>query len=155
VSIKIRLLLFGIVLIWTLGIFIEFIIPLNSKFILIIPWLHQLYSLVCHQEPQKLITIAHKHTLTCARCSGIYVGGLISSFILIFVNIKNPLKLKYLIFAVIPMLFDVFLYSAGLYSYSKIIAFITGLLLGSTGFLYIHEGILNFINESKLKGKII
>ena len=50
------------------------------------------------------------------------------------------------------MFVDVILYSTGIYTYSKTIAFSTGILLGSVGFLYIHEGILNLIKEKKKQG---
>ncbi len=39
------------------------------------------------------------------------------------------------------MLTDVLLYSFGFYSYSKIIALITGVLFGSVGIVYIYYGL--------------
>ena len=47
------------------------------------------------------------------------------------------------------MLLDVILYSVKAYNYSKITAFLTGLLLGSVGFLYILEAFEKFIVELK------
>jgi len=149
---RLKLIIFLIILVWFVGIFIEFIIPYNNNFVFLLPFLHKSYSLVCHQQPEKLIAIGYKHTLVCARCTGIYSGALISSFLLLVLKMKNQLNIKFLLIASIPMFLDVILYSLGIYRYSKTIAFSTGILLGSVGFLYIHEGILNLIKEKKKQG---
>ena len=43
--------------------------------------------------------------------------------------------------ASIPMLFDVVLYSIGIYNYTINTAFITGLFFGSVGIAYIYHGL--------------
>lgn len=50
------------------------------------------------------------------------------------------------------MLADVIFYSLGLYEYSKIIAAITGVLFGSTVFLYILDAIENSLYKKLIKG---
>lgn len=72
-----------------------------------------------------------------------------ASFISLFISLKKRLPVKYLIFSGIPMLLDVILYSVNVYNYSKMIAFLTGLLLGSTGFFYILDAFEKFIVEIK------
>jgi hypothetical protein len=62
---------------------------------------------------------------------------------------KNRLPIKYLFFSCIPMLLDVALHSVRIYNYSKMAAFLTGLLLGSTGFFYILEAFEKLIVELK------
>ncbi len=50
------------------------------------------------------------------------------------------------------MLADVIFYSINLYEYNKIIAAITGLLFGSTVFLYILDAIENSFYKKQFKG---
>ena len=142
-----KLFLFLLILIWCLGIFSEWLIPLNQKIVFVIPWLNNLYSLVCHQMPDRLIRSGNYTTMVCARCSGIYIGLLVSSFILIFIKSKLNPKAKYLYFAAIPLLADVIFHSINIYRYSKTIAFCTGFLLGSTGFLYLYSALNQFFSE--------
>jgi uncharacterized membrane protein len=104
---------------------------------------------VCHQEKAKLILFDSGETLTCARCTGIYLGLFITSIIFLFKECKKKYPVKYLLFAFVPMIIDVILYSVNLYHYSKVAAFITGLLLGSIGFLYLCTGLNNLILEMK------
>lgn len=144
-SIKLAIAL--LVLIWCLGIFFEWIIPFYNELALALPFLRKTYSLVCHQIKTKLITDGTYETLVCARCSGIYLGSLISSIALIFFNFKRRLGIRPLLIFSAPMLLDVFLYSINVYTYSKVIAFSTGLLFGSTGFLYLYNGLRQLFAE--------
>ena len=57
--------------------------------------------------------------------------------------------MKILYVAAVPMIADVLLYSLKIYRYSKPAAFLTGLLLGSAGFLYLYAGLKNLILEMK------
>jgi uncharacterized membrane protein len=147
-SLRIRVSLFLLITIWLFGIFIEFFIPFQKALAYLFPILENIYSTVCHQKPEKLIEISGHHTLVCARCTGIYLGGFISSFILLFIAKINLKDGKLIIAASIPMLIDVLLYSSGLYEYSKTIAFITGLLLGSVGIAYIYNGLQILVEKN-------
>jgi len=141
--------LFFLFLIWFLGIFIEWFIKIDEQLVFALPFLQKTYSLVCHQEKNKLLLFGGIETLTCARCTGIYLGLLLSSF---FVLIKLPrwkLHIKLLLIAAAPMIADVLFASLNIYVYSKLIAFFTGLLLGSTGFFYLYAGLNNLILELK------
>ena len=95
---------------------------------------------MCHQQTEKLLSFSGNHTLVCARCSGIYLGGLLSALLLIFITFKKVNNGKLIILAALPMLVDVLLYSVGIYVYSKIIALFTGVLFGSVGIVYIYNG---------------
>ncbi len=150
---KIKLVLFFLVLLWVGGIFIRFFIPEINGLFYLLPFLEKTYSTVCHQQPAKLISINGHKTLVCARCTGIYLGALLSSAGLLFLKLQNKLNIKLLIFASVPLAGDVLLYSLGIYSYSKTVALVTGLLLGSAGFLYIHEGIMDLLEEKNKKDK--
>jgi len=128
-----------------MGINIELLIVQEEKFVLAYPFLVKAYSVVCHQHPEKLITIAGHKTLVCARCFGIYLGALISSLFLIFIPLKFKLNARYLLLAAVPMFLDVIFYSFGLYYYSQLISAVTGLLLGGTGFFYFYGGLESYI----------
>ncbi len=149
-SIKIKLLLFIVIALWVFGIFIEFVIPHINNLSYAYPFVNRLYSTVCHQQANKLLGFNGHHSLVCSRCSGIYIGGFISSFILLFVptlKIKNG---KIVLIAALPMFIDVLLYSFGFYTYSKTIALITGLLFGFVGIVYIYYG-LQILKENNAK----
>lgn len=145
-----RIVIFTLILVWCTGIMAEFLIPSSGLFAIVYPFANLCYSHVCHQLPQKTIVFGQSHLLVCSRCAGIYAGVLLSSFLSLFVfdYINKKLKLMYLYLAALPMLTDVIFYSIHMYSYSKIIAFITGILLGSVGFFYILEAFENFILKS-------
>jgi uncharacterized membrane protein len=146
---KYRLVLFLLLLVWCSGIFVELFIPLNNHLLFALPFLQKTYSLVCHQQNAKLLVFDNAETLTCARCTGIYLGLFFVSIIFLFKNFTGNFKVKYLVLASAPMFADVILYSLNVYHYSKMIAFSTGLLLGSVGFLYLYKGLNNLILEMK------
>ncbi len=142
---KVRLLVLVPILVWNAGNFIQFLSLLNSKFLLLFPILKPTYHLVCHQQADKLINIAGVTTLLCARCTGIYIGGLFGA---IFFLIKlKPMRLptKYLLYSSVPMFIDVGMVIAGVYGYSKPISFSTGVLLGSVGIVYLTDLIEKFL----------
>ncbi len=88
-------------------------------------------------------------SMVCARCTGIYMGAFASSILFFFVSIKKELSIKYLFLFSVPLIVDIILYSIGIYHYSKVMALITGLLLGSAGFFYLYNGLNNFIIANK------
>lgn len=140
-SFHLKFLFFALILLWSLGIFVEFLIPYFNNLALFYPSLKFLYSHVCHQQPEKIISIEGHNLLVCSRCTGIYIGSLISSALILFIRINKINGIKYLLLAVTPMIVDVILYTFGFYSYSKEIAFFTGVLFGIVGIAYIYNGI--------------
>jgi uncharacterized membrane protein len=136
-------------LIWCSGIFIEWLINLNGHLVILLPFLQKTYSIVCHQEKLKLISTGVSETLTCARCTGIYIGLFFVSIVFLFFVPKIELRIKYLFAAALPMFIDVALTTLKIHQYTKSAAFITGFLLGSTGFLYLCDGLKNLISELK------
>lgn len=151
-SLSLKLLLFFLVFVWVIGIFIEFFIPIFDNLSYLYPYLTVLYSHVCHQQPEKILSINGQSLLVCSRCSGIYLGSFISTIILFFLPSLQIKKIKFLIFAVIPMLIDVILYSIGVYSYSKEVALFSGILFGIAGIIYIYNGFRLLLLE-KRKGE--
>lgn len=136
---------------WLLGVFLEWLVPIIPQLTLFVPLMHNSYSLVCHQQQSKLLGNSVYHSLVCSRCAGIYVGLFISSIAALFFLYRNEPPLKIIIFASAPMLADVFLCAFGIYSYSKSLAFITGFLLGSAGFLYFYSALKKLIQELNSK----
>ncbi len=41
------------------------------------PWLYFVFSFVCHQQPERSLWLAGLPLAVCARCAGIYLGGLL------------------------------------------------------------------------------
>ncbi len=146
-----RLLIVLLLTLWLFGIFIEWFIPVFPNTAVAIPFLQKSYSLVCHQQPQKLLGESVYHSLVCSRCAGIYLGFYLVSIVSLFYVIKKEPKLKILVIAVIPMIADVTLYSLGFYDYSKTLALLTGFLLGSVGFLYFYSALKKLIQELSSK----
>jgi uncharacterized membrane protein len=130
---------------WFIGIISPCIknVFLNSNY----PFLKMMYSTVCHQNTLKSFSCNNTTLLVCARCTGIYLGVLVTSFVILFTLRVLRIKTIYLLLFSFPMLADVILYSIGFYHYNKIIASITGFLFGSVVFLYI----LNAIENSLIK----
>lgn len=137
------------IIVWYAGIFSRILLPGSiSKFFPGI-FIDKFYSLVCHQDPSRTFFISGEKLEVCARCTGIYTGGVFFSFIALFLSEARLRTGRWLIFAMIPMALDVLLYSLGIYSYSRLIAFCTGLILGSASILYIFKSIEDYFSELK------
>jgi len=140
---------FILILLWCIGILWEVVIHFIPNLIVALPFLKYNYSIVCHQQPEKLLVFGNYKTLVCSRCTGIYFGALFSSGLILLGLIKK-VSTKFLLIASLPMFIDVILHSIGIYSYSKLIALFTGLLLGSVGFIYIQDAFKNiFVKKNK------
>jgi uncharacterized membrane protein len=126
-------------LIWNAGIYLAWLVEYFPSLIYLFPLAEHSYSIVCHQNGLKLIGEGTNHSLVCSRCAGIYFGLLTSSFVNLIFRIEIAPNNKVLFAVALPMLIDVILYNFGFYNYSKTIAFLTGLLLGSVGFLYLYS----------------
>jgi uncharacterized membrane protein len=149
---KIRITISILIALWCIGFFFEWLIPLNEKLLTLLPFLHQTYSLVCHQEKVKLIASQGFESLVCSRCAGIYIGFLAGSLVSLFKPLHNNPDIKVLSVCFIIMLLDIAAYSVGIYHYSKLIAFITGFLLGSVAFSYFYIGLIHLFTEIKKPG---
>lgn len=113
-------------------------------------FLKRTYSIVCHQESHKLITHAGAEMLVCSRCAGIYIGSLLAGLSAMFFTFPG-IKIKVLIISLIPLASDVLFYVFGLYDYSKLIAFSTGVLLGITLYLFLMYEMENLFSNKNWK----
>ena len=141
-------------LVWCLGIFSGVFLADNPVKIFSSLFVDRIYSLVCHQEATKSFFISGNKLEVCARCTGIYTGGLLFSIIALFISRLKVRSKKWLVLSFIPMSVDVLLYSAGIYDYSRWIAFTTGVILGSVSILYIFTGINDYFLELKLSSDV-
>lgn len=147
---NLRILFFSGLLLWTSGIFIP-CLGINSPILYFLS--DQIYSTACHQNQLKSFKCNNDFLFVCSRCLGIYIGALAISAYLIFFNKKYfQLKLLPLIISIIPVFLDVIFVKISIYDYSHTISFISGLLFGSTAFVYILSVIENSFVENN-KGK--
>jgi len=147
---RIKLLIFILISIWYAGIFFECLTKLYPESIIIFPFIKKTYSLICHQEHGKLIELNCGHLLVCSRCTGIYSGILLLSIVSLFIKKELHTNLKFLFMSAILIIIDILLVSLNIYSYSKTIAFVTGLFFGSVLFLYFYKSLINLFNEIQL-----
>ncbi len=141
---RIRIIFFTGLLLWTAGIFIP---CLNIENPLLFFITDQFYSTVCHQNPAKTFRCDTNHLFVCARCLGIYTGALLMSVVVLFYKKTFRLNLLPLIIASVPMLIDVLGVLFNFYNYSLLLALLTGMLFGSTSFIYILSVIENSFSE--------
>lgn len=141
----IRLVFFIGILIWIIGILSP---CLNVRNPILLIFTDQIYSAVCHQNPDKSFLCGSNFLFVCARCFGIYIGALSCSFIILFYKNRFRLNLIPLIISAVPLLLDVLLTSFHIYAYTHIVSFLTGVLFGSTSFIYILSVIENSYSES-------
>ncbi|MBS4033751.1 MAG: DUF2085 domain-containing protein [Ignavibacterium sp.] len=147
---NVRIIFFSGLLIWTTGIFVP-CLRINSPVLYFLSDLF--YSTICHQSQIKSISCNNDFLFVCSRCLGIYIGALVLSASLLFFKKKYfQLKLLPLIISIIPVFLDVMFVKISIYDYSHTISFITGLLFGSTVFVYILSVIENSFVET-VKGK--
>lgn len=143
-----RIIAFFIIAIWCFGFTFGSLFP-HSKALILYPLIKEFYSTVCHQIAYKTIEMNGINFLVCARCSGIYFGGLLSSIVFLFTTRSYKLNIKFIFLAAIPMTIDVILYSSGVYTYSKIIALTTGFIFGFVTIGFVLISIENlFIKEN-------
>ena len=135
---------------WCFGIFFPVLFKSDESYLFSRVFLDKVYSLICHRDNAKSFFISGEKLEVCARCTGIYLGALIFSIpALLFPGIK-PHSKRLLYSGMVIMATDIVLYSTGIYDYSKWVAFLTGLILGSVCILYIFDGIEEYFLESKL-----
>lgn len=142
-----RILISLILLLFTLSIFFEFIVHLINQSIFLFPFVKKGFSLLCHQDEEKIINLYGIHSLVCARCTGIYLGMFLTSIYIIFKPVTKTRGASFFLILTLPMILDVVLVNLGFYNYSKYSAVITGLLFGSVVFVYFYNGLNLLISE--------
>jgi len=101
------------------------------------------FSKICHQIPDRSISILNNQFAVCSRCSGIYFGFLIGALIYPFLPGMGKMKIpdrKLLLFSAIPISLDICLDIAGLWHNTEFTRLFSGLLLGSVASWYAVPG---------------
>ena len=92
--VKIRIFIFVCLLVWCAGIFYQPLMHADNNLIYSYPFIKKIYSMFCHQDSHKLFNIFGYQTLTCSRCTGIYLGALTGSFFCLFISLQTGLKIR-------------------------------------------------------------
>ena len=135
-----------LLLCWSTGFLFPVLSPSFTGKAIINQLLGYNYSIVCHQSESSEINLGGAHLLVCARCTGIYLGALFTAIIMLFNLSRIKLSLIPFIIFSAPLVIDAFAVRLHIYSYSKTVAFITGLLFGAIVLFYILDSIENSFN---------
>ena len=144
-----RIFVFLLISLWCVGFSLKSLSGGAALSIVSSPVLNLFYHNVCHQEDQKLIIINGFPLLVCARCTGIYLGALIAS-VVILISLRN-IKVSNILFkfALVILGADVIINNLFLTNYSKLTAFFTGLFFGAVCFFIAISIIENYILTKK------
>ena len=137
----------------TIWIFLIYF-DLLSKYIPFIsifsPAIKNLFSLLCHQESNKVFTLDNHSTFVCFRCLGLYWGALFTSSLLFaFRNLYIQANKTIFFISLILIALDVVLVKLNVYNYNIYITFLTGFLLGFICFLYLYKSIFEQLSNKK------
>lgn len=106
------------------------------------------FGVVCHQSPEKTLTIPGLTFIVCSRCSGIYSGFLISTLFSALMHEKSKnISLKILYLASLPMITDIMLVQLGIMNYSLTSAFISGLVFSFFAYLFFIENFKQYLGK--------
>ncbi len=126
----IKVFLFTVLTIACAGIAFDILFPDYKDNFIVSFILKNFWGNVCHQEHNKSLSIDGSYMLVCSRCTGIYFGAWVISFISLFIR-QMKINLSLIIICALPMLADILLYNLRIYEYSKAIAFFSGVIFSS------------------------
>ena len=144
---KYLIIFFIFICLWCFGIISPVVFHNVKAFLIAKPFLNQVYATVCHQSPEKTISVVGENIFVCSRCAGIYLGLLLTSIISFFIILKEK-KFNFLLLTFALLLLDVTFSTFKIYNYSKVIALLTGLFLGSALLLFVLEQLNYFKTQS-------
>ena len=128
---------FTLICLWCFGMVSPIIFHDVKAFLIAKPFLNQVYSTVCHQAHEKTISFYGENLFVCSRCAGIYLGLFIIALTTLFFTKKIKNIFNFLLVSSLILLSDVSFTTFKVYHYSKLVALLTGLLLGSTILLFV------------------
>lgn len=136
-------------ILWSAGFLFPLFFYKTENYSLFEFLLKKIYGFVCIQEEQKTMDIMGSKLLVCARCTGIYIGGLFTALFLLLKNISAGNKKYLIIIAVAVNLTDFLFVSSGVYNYSKLLSFIAGTVFGSVVIIFIFDELNKYSFEKK------
>lgn len=138
-------------------LFLLFLLPILKLTVdnSIIDLCYRIFSLICHQNPERSYYFMGEKLPVCVRCLGLYFGLLLGLVIYpFFSNIRETRipNVKISLIFLAPIVFDGVSQMIGLYNSPHYVRILTGILASSGSMLYILP-ILNNI-FFKLKGNL-
>ncbi|MBZ0184174.1 MAG: DUF2085 domain-containing protein [Melioribacteraceae bacterium] len=147
---KIKIILAFLFSVWILFIFSEPFFFSSKIGFITYPFVKKGLNLICHQEEAKLISFFGYNSFLCTRCVGLYLGVLAGLLFSFFIHLSIKTNQKLFAAATTLIILDIVIYDyIQLYSYNKIIAFATGLFLGSTLFNYFWDSLTKLKESDK------
>lgn len=98
----------------------------------------------CHQISERSFFILNYQVPVCSRCTGIFIGQIISIFIILF---RINISIYFLIIALLPMLLDGTLQYYNIIKSTNLRRFTTGLLFGFSYIYLIFKVISSIITK--------
>jgi uncharacterized membrane protein len=142
-----KLLILFLLLLINAGNFILIFIQYNSHLAYLLIPINKGFSLICHQQSEKLFLYGSLNTLLCSRCTGIYLGSL-TALLFIISGLKTyKSSVKFFYVSIFLMLLDIIFYSSGIYNYSQWIAAVTGFIFGIAVLLLLIKSLKNLEAE--------
>ena len=106
------------------------------------------FSRICHQSPMRVFTIRGYPLAVCHRCSGIYLGFFLGSFIRIPRMYRSPRTRRYWVLAaIVPVVSDTLAPFCGIWTNTCGSRFLTGLFFGIVTSSLLAQGIEEFFAE--------
>ena len=108
--------------------------------------IYRTFSFLCHQIPERSFFIAEHQFAVCARCTGLYAGFTLATFVYPLVRslrlIEAPPR-KWLFMAAAPLAIDFTLGFLGIWENTHFSRFATGTLLGAVAVFYVMPGLMD------------
>jgi uncharacterized membrane protein len=145
---KYFIIFFIFICVWCFGIISPIFFHNVKTFLIAKPFLNQVYGTVCHQSQEKTISIGEENIFVCSRCAGIYLGVLLSGLISLILTKTHRKIFYFLLLTFALLLLDVLFSTLKIYTYSKVIALLTGLFWGSTLLLFVLDQLNFFKTQS-------
>jgi uncharacterized membrane protein len=116
------------------------------------PWLHVLYSPLCHQMPERSLSAAGVPQPVCARCEGLYAGGvlgLLAALVLVVGPARGrvPIHAAWLLVAATPTAVDFALPWVGLPGLTNVPRLLLAVPAGFTAALFLSIGIADLFQR--------
>ena len=111
---------------------------------------YDVFSHLCHQQPERSFFIAGQKFAVCARCTGIYFGFALGAFaypVMRSLRRTDAPDRKWLSLAALPLAVDFALTFFGIWENTHTSRLLTGMLLGATAVFYIIPGLVDLVTH--------
>jgi len=107
------------------------------------------FSRICHQMPERSFALLGYSLAVCHRCSGIYLGFFIGTFIDIPWMHRSPkIRRFWTLAAIFPLAADFLISYSGLWTNTCVSRFATGLIFGIVVSSLFVRGLAEFLDEA-------